>query len=408
MKKVLFASGAGGGNGVPVRNGLVAEYKFDECRNLLKYSQQFDNAAWTKTRSTVTPNSIAAPDGTMTAGTLIESNDAATSHYVGQTAASLFNGKIVTYSVYAKAGNRRYFRMSTPGGKYCQFDLVNGVAGVDIYGCTPSIVFVEDGWYRCSLASVAEGEASGLNIMLTTGLTGDSRNFNGDPVTYPVGIYIWGAQFEGNPNTTVYVPTTDKQTLTDYSGNANHGTLGSTAGADTNDPKWTGEGAYFTTDDYISAPRSTTTVFTAIIACEQETNSQVGIFGIGAIITGDKGVALEHLAGHNWHVGATGVTRSAALAGKYTGDNVFVVKRNGLTLSLFNAATPSDFVSYVGGVIIDDATTTIIGARNAGSFMVGSVYYLVIYNRILTQAEITKNYAYLKSYLKKQRGISLA
>jgi hypothetical protein len=42
------------------------------------------------------------------------------------------------------------------------------------------------------------------------------------------------------------------QTLTDRSGNGYHGTLGSTAGADTNDPSWVAGGLGFTTDDYVT------------------------------------------------------------------------------------------------------------------------------------------------------------
>ena len=35
--------------------------------NLLTYSEQFDNAAWTKSRTTVTANAIVSPDGTQSA-----------------------------------------------------------------------------------------------------------------------------------------------------------------------------------------------------------------------------------------------------------------------------------------------------------------------------------------------------
>ena len=38
--------------------------------NLLTYSEDFTNAAWSKTNTTVTPNAVAAPDGTMTADLL--------------------------------------------------------------------------------------------------------------------------------------------------------------------------------------------------------------------------------------------------------------------------------------------------------------------------------------------------
>jgi hypothetical protein len=38
--------------------------------NLIKYSQEFDNAVWVKSQSAITANNIAAPDGTQTADKL--------------------------------------------------------------------------------------------------------------------------------------------------------------------------------------------------------------------------------------------------------------------------------------------------------------------------------------------------
>lgn len=51
--------------------GAVAEYSFEQ-RNLLKWSQDLDNAAWAKPAGlAVTPNAAIAPDGTMTADKLV-------------------------------------------------------------------------------------------------------------------------------------------------------------------------------------------------------------------------------------------------------------------------------------------------------------------------------------------------
>jgi glucan-binding YG repeat protein len=53
------------------------------------------------------------------------------------------------------------------------------------------------------------------------------------------------------------------QVLHDYSGNNNHGTLGSTTGADTNDPAWTPAGSsYDGVDDYVTGAPSATTIQT--------------------------------------------------------------------------------------------------------------------------------------------------
>ena len=50
--------------------GLLIE---EQRVNLLTYSDDFSNAAWTKTNATVTANAVAAPDGTTTADTLTAS-----------------------------------------------------------------------------------------------------------------------------------------------------------------------------------------------------------------------------------------------------------------------------------------------------------------------------------------------
>jgi len=47
-------------------------------------------------------------------------------------------------------------------------------------------------------------------------------------------------------------------------------------------------------------------------------------------------------------------------------------------------------------------------AHDASGYFAGSIAYIAIYNRKLAQPEIAKNYVFLKSYLKHQRGISLA
>jgi hypothetical protein len=49
------------------------------------------------------------------------------------------------------------------------------------------------------------------------------------------------------------------QALTDRSGGGHGGTLGSTAGADTNDPSWVAEGLSFATDDFVSTANDAAT-----------------------------------------------------------------------------------------------------------------------------------------------------
>ena len=66
-------------------------------RNLLTFTEQFDNAAWVKTRTTVTSNAVIAPDGTLTADTLTASAD---DPYVQQNIVA--SSRTYTWSVYLK------------------------------------------------------------------------------------------------------------------------------------------------------------------------------------------------------------------------------------------------------------------------------------------------------------------
>lgn len=71
--------------------------------NLLTYSQEFDNAAWTKTAVTVTANVTTAPDGTATADAMYETTANVVNHAV--QASGAFSTAPGTLSIYLKKGD---------------------------------------------------------------------------------------------------------------------------------------------------------------------------------------------------------------------------------------------------------------------------------------------------------------
>jgi len=185
---LLHQSAGGGGL---VRNGLVYEARFDECRNLLKYTQQFDNAAWTKTDCAITANSVAAPDGTTTADTVTLTVGAAQSlvQSVTTTAATVY-----TFSIWVKLGTAADL-------KYAIYDVTNSadIVAATAYGATAE-------WVRYTKTFTTPAGCVSVSIRPVK----DAAQDNGETA------YLWGAQLELGSAARAYVPTTDKQLLMDY------------------------------------------------------------------------------------------------------------------------------------------------------------------------------------------------
>jgi hypothetical protein len=204
VKTVLLASGQGGGNRVPVRNGLVAEYKFDECRNLAQYSQQMDNAVYTQFEMDVTSNATTAPDGTTTADKALET--ALNNEHNLTQGFTIYGGKYYTFSVYVKGGlGRDWIALQTnlgTGWFYTFFNITTGAKGA-LGGDTivaSTIQDVGNGWYRCSVTGRCTSTAS-RSFSVNT-MTGDEAGagFAGDITK---GFYTWGWQVEVLPQSAV-------------------------------------------------------------------------------------------------------------------------------------------------------------------------------------------------------------
>ena len=169
--------------------------------NLLTYSEQFDNAAWTKSNTTVTANAAAAPNGTVTAD-LVTANTSSSFGflYSNNTASGVF-----TASVYAKQGTQRYIQfLSTATAAYwANFDLQDGLAYAGGTTSSVSIVSVGNGWYRCSM-SVTDSSANPHVIGFATSL----NSARAPSTTLTTNCYLWGAQLSVGPYALDYTPTT--------------------------------------------------------------------------------------------------------------------------------------------------------------------------------------------------------
>ena len=178
--------------------GLLIE----EARtNLLTYSEQFDNAAWTASNGTITANAIIAPDGTLTANQFIE-NTATDIH--GLQRLFSVSSTAYTHSVFVKKSGRSWVYMDlydTTSG-YAYFNLDTGSVGTTTGGVVASITSVGNGWFRLSATRTVTGTALYFVLRSTTADNTPISLGNGTS-----GYYAWGAQLELGSFATSYIPT---------------------------------------------------------------------------------------------------------------------------------------------------------------------------------------------------------
>ena len=193
--------------------GLLIE---EQRANLLTYSSDFRNTAdagttrpWAYSALSLTPDTMIAPDGTLSMDAMVSSGTGVIGHFIGQT--PVFTG-IGTITVYAKVGAVDWFyiltlgRVPTDGVSQgaAWFNLRTGAKGAITAGFTSDMVPVGNGVYRCTIVCTTSASA---NREVRYG----SASANGfQTIDLPVGTvmaYIWGAQLEQGSLATSYIPT---------------------------------------------------------------------------------------------------------------------------------------------------------------------------------------------------------
>ena len=165
--------------------------------NLALYSQDFDNAAWNAIGSTtITANTIVAPDGTTTADLITASAAGPASAGRSQTVTFTSDGE-KTFSVYLKVGDgsvstvavfdstaatmRHQVRVTWTAGVPSLTSLVGA-------GTLFPVQSVGNGWYRIAISATGVVAANSNSVRIyvnnvAAAVTGNS-------------VYVWGAQAE--------------------------------------------------------------------------------------------------------------------------------------------------------------------------------------------------------------------
>jgi hypothetical protein len=185
--------------------------------NIMLYSEQFDNAAWTKGDLTVSANNATSPDGFTNADRMVETT--ATGQHLAFQSLTVANGSTYTFTIFLKAQQRNAvsLQLADDSNRFTTlFDVSAGTilttrnTGTPV-GTSNSIVNYGSGWYRCSITMT---QSAGTTMIPHFALS-NSNTPTWDGFDFPTyagntanGLLAYGAALELGAYATSYIPTT--------------------------------------------------------------------------------------------------------------------------------------------------------------------------------------------------------
>ncbi len=172
--------------------------------NLLTYSEDFTNAAWTLTALSTPVSFIANPGNGLLTANLLSETAANSEHRAAH--AFTFTAVPHTFSIFVKGLVRTFAYLRANDGTTdftAYFNLATGAVGTLGANTTGAIVACGDGWYRCSITFTPAAAAG--NVYANVASDASTISYAG---TTADGMYFFGAQVEAAASAGPYISTT--------------------------------------------------------------------------------------------------------------------------------------------------------------------------------------------------------
>ena len=364
--------------------------------NLLTYSEQFDNAAWTKvglnafgSGSVVNTTATTDPLGGNTAD-YIQENTGSGGHDL-RFSFSAISGASYTFSFYVKAAQRTRVALgsftATASG-YRGFDLSNGttfslVSTGLVEPAAYAIESIGNGWYRISVTNTAIATTTG-GIQLSMISSGTNYIYTGDGTS---GIYVWGADLRTGSSAGTYQRIA---AATDY---ATAGFLPYLALDGTDDSFGTNSIDFSATDAMsvcVGVTKLSDSSAQMIAELSATLNTNNGTFYL---------LGPDSVSGNNYTYASKGTTSTTASASATSPVTNVITAQSKISTPLASmrkdgAASGSSSATQGTGNFGNYAL--FIGRRNNSTFPFnGRIYQLVVCGKTLSASELASTEAYV-------------
>ncbi len=178
--------------------------------NLQIRSEEFDNAAWTKTFITVTANDTISPDGTESADKLQRTNTAAS--YIYDAITIGYGAKTYTNSIFVKQGDGDYIAIRVDGStSFADLNFNFATKQITYFSASGLYIAIsskveefDNGWFRIYFTYTTDGYNSITHSFSPRFSPG---NIDDTDVNNNANCYIWGSQVEEQIYGSSYIKT---------------------------------------------------------------------------------------------------------------------------------------------------------------------------------------------------------